>query len=112
RAVPRNFQRPIIREITFVITLDRSLQCSINLGIILSKVSIPFLRLPTAPFEDHCIRSFIKEASMAISRKDERGRALRKGEMQRKSDKRYVYSFTDPFGKRQYIYANDLATLR
>lgn len=49
---------------------------------------------------------------MAISRKDERGRALRKGEMQRKSDKRYVYSFTDPFGKRQYIYANDLATLR
>ena len=49
---------------------------------------------------------------MAVSRKDERGRALRKGEMQRKSDKRYVYSFTDPFGKRQYIYANDLATLR
>ena len=46
------------------------------------------------------------------SRKDERGRALRKGESQRASDKRYVYTFTDPQGRRKYIYARDLLTLR
>ena len=49
---------------------------------------------------------------MATTRKGLRGRTLRKGEMQRSSDKRYAYSYTDPLGRRKYIYANDLVTLR
>ncbi len=49
---------------------------------------------------------------MAKARKDSRGRALRKGEIQRASDQRYVYTYTDPLGRRKYIYARDLATLR
>ncbi|EOS39033.1 hypothetical protein C808_02350 [Lachnospiraceae bacterium M18-1] len=49
---------------------------------------------------------------MAKARKDNRGRALRKGEIQRSKDGTYVYSYTDPFGKRRYIYAQDLRTLR
>lgn len=49
---------------------------------------------------------------MAKTRKDLRGRSLRKGEMQRSSDKRYAYSYTDPLGRRKYIYANDLVALR
>jgi len=49
---------------------------------------------------------------MAISRKDDRGRALRKGEIQRSSDKRYMYSYTDPMGRRKFIYAKTLAELR
>ena len=42
---------------------------------------------------------------MAKARKDDRGRALRKGEVQRTSDKRYMYTYTDPFGRRKFIYA-------
>ena len=49
---------------------------------------------------------------MAKARKDYRGRALRKGEVQRASDKRYMYTYTDPQGRRKFIYAQDLATLR
>ena len=49
---------------------------------------------------------------MAKSRKDDRGRALRKGEVQRASDKRYMYTYTDPLGRRKFIYANDLTELR
>ncbi len=49
---------------------------------------------------------------MAKARKDSRGRALRKGEVQRKSDGRYLYTYTDPMGNRKYIYANDLVSLR
>ena len=49
---------------------------------------------------------------MAISRKDDRGRALRKGEIQRSSDKRYMYSYTDPMGRRKFTYAKTLAELR
>ena len=49
---------------------------------------------------------------MAKARKDDRGRALRKGEVQRSSDKRYMYTYTDPLGRRKFIYANDLAELR
>ena len=49
---------------------------------------------------------------MAKARKDLKGRALWKGECQRASDKRYVYSYTDAYGKRRSIYANDLAELR
>lgn len=49
---------------------------------------------------------------MAKARKDSRGRALHKGESQRASDGRYVYTYTDPMGERKFIYANDLASLR
>ena len=45
------------------------------------------------------------------ARKDGKGRALRKGECQR-SDGRYVYTYTDPFGKRRYIYSKNLLKLR
>ncbi len=49
---------------------------------------------------------------MAKARKDLRGRALKQGEIQRKDDLRYMYTYTDPLGRRKYIYANDLAELR
>lgn len=49
---------------------------------------------------------------MAKARKDLRGRALKKGEIQRKSDQRYMYTYTDPLGRRKFIYANDLTELR
>ena len=49
---------------------------------------------------------------MAQSRKDARGRVLHKGEVQRSSNGRYLYTYTDPLGKRRYIYANDLLSLR
>ena len=49
---------------------------------------------------------------MAKSRKDNKGRVLLRGESQRSQDMRYVYSFTDPMGKRKYIYATDLVELR
>lgn len=48
---------------------------------------------------------------MAKARKDQRGRALKTGEQQRK-DKIYQYSYTDPLGRRRFIYAGDLVTLR
>lgn len=48
---------------------------------------------------------------MAKARKDNKGRALRKGESQR-TDKTYVYTYTDPFKKRRFIYAKDLQMLR
>ena len=49
---------------------------------------------------------------MAQSRKDNRGRTLRKGEVQRSSDLRYLYTYTDPLGKRRFVYAKDLMSLR
>ena len=49
---------------------------------------------------------------MAKARKDNKGRALRKGECQRKSDNLYIYTYNDPFGNRKYIYAQDLVELR
>ena len=49
---------------------------------------------------------------MAKARKDNKGRALRKGESQRQSDMMYVYTYNDPFGKRRYVYSTDLARLR
>ena len=49
---------------------------------------------------------------MAKARKDDWERALRKGEVQRASDKRYMYTYTDPLGRRKFIYANDLVELR
>lgn len=49
---------------------------------------------------------------MAKARKDNKGRALWKGESQRTSDMMYVYTYSDPFGKRRYIYSTDLKRLR
>ena len=49
---------------------------------------------------------------MAKSRKDHKGRALRKGESQRQSDLMYIYTYNDPSGKRRYIYAKNLQQLR
>lgn len=49
---------------------------------------------------------------MAKARKDLRGRALKLGEIQRKDDHRYMYSYTDPLERRKFIYANDLTELR
>lgn len=50
---------------------------------------------------------------MAKARKDNRGRALRKGETQRKKDLMYIYTYTDPYThKRKYIYSKDLMELR
>ncbi len=48
---------------------------------------------------------------MAGSRKDSQGRALQKGEGQRK-DGRYLYRYTTPYGKRCVIYGKTLAELR
>ena len=41
-----------------------------------------------------------------------RVRVLRKGDSQRRSDGRYVYTYTDPLGRRKYVYAQDLVTLQ
>ena len=49
---------------------------------------------------------------MSKSRKDCKGRVLRKGESQRKSDGRYIYQYTDPNGKRCVVYSKDLLELR
>ena len=49
---------------------------------------------------------------MNRSRRDNRGRTLHTGEVQRSSDKTYMYTYTDPFGKRHYVYARDLIELR
>lgn len=49
---------------------------------------------------------------MSKSRKDSKGRVLRKGESQRQNDGRYIYQYTDPNGKRKVVYARDLLELR
>ena len=46
------------------------------------------------------------------ARKDSKGRALRKGEFQRKGDGKYVYGYVDASGVRRYIYSKDLKELR
>lgn len=38
------------------------------------------------------------------SRKDKKGRVLRKGESYSDSKGMYLYTYTDPFGNRRYIY--------
>ena len=48
---------------------------------------------------------------MAEKRKDSKGRVLRKGEHER-TDGRYHYLYLDAFGKRCYVYAKDLLSLR
>ena len=49
---------------------------------------------------------------MAASRKDNKGRVLRKGETQRSRDLMYVYTYTGADGKRHSIYNKDIAKLR
>ena len=49
---------------------------------------------------------------MAKSRKDNKGRVLRKGEIQRSYDGKYVYTYTDPEGRRRSIYSKDIMELR
>lgn len=50
---------------------------------------------------------------MPQARKDNKGRALRKGETQRKYDLMYIYTYTDPFThRRKYLYSKDLMELR
>ena len=49
---------------------------------------------------------------MAKSRKDNKGRVLRKGETQRSCDGKYVYTYVDPEGKRRSIYSKDIMQLR
>ena len=46
------------------------------------------------------------------SRKDKKGRVLRKGETFREDKQMYEYRYTDPSKKRRSIYAKDLAKLR
>ena len=46
------------------------------------------------------------------ARKDNKGRALQKGECQRTEDNRYCYTYTDPLGRRKRIYATTLVELR
>ena len=55
---------------------------------------------------------FIRKGVFMAARKDSKGRALRNGEFQRSSDGKYVYGYTDSYGKRKYIYSKDLAVLR
>ena len=45
-------------------------------------------------------------------RKDDKGRVLLKGESQRKVDGLYIYTYTDPYGTRRYVYSKDLVILR
>lgn len=49
---------------------------------------------------------------MASTRKDNKGRVLRKGESFRKKSGQYQFAYQDESGKRQYIYSKDLITLR
>ena len=49
---------------------------------------------------------------MAKSRKDKKGRVLRKGESYRSSDGKYQYAYTDEAGKRRYIYSKNLTMFR
>ena len=41
---------------------------------------------------------------MAKSRKDPRGRMLRKGESWREQDQRYTYTYTNPLGRSLWVY--------
>ena len=49
---------------------------------------------------------------MAKVRKDGKGMVLHKGETYLRNRKLYSYSYTDVLGKRKFLYASDLATLR
>ena len=62
--------------------------------------------------EYHEVLPLFEGFYMAQPRKDLRGRVLRKGESQRRSDERYVYTDTDPLGRRKYVSAQDFVTFR
>lgn len=49
---------------------------------------------------------------MGKVRKDTKGRVLHKGECYNNSRKCYVYAYTDSFGKRRFLYSQDLGELR
>ena len=49
---------------------------------------------------------------MGKVRRDTKGRVLHKGESYKACRNTYVYSYTDAFGKRRYIYDQDLGKLR
>lgn len=53
-----------------------------------------------------------KEKKDMASRKDKKGRILRPGETYQASRDLYIYSYTDPLGKRRYKYSKDLVALR
>ena len=55
---------------------------------------------------------FSKRRKRVQSRKDSKGRVLRKGEHYRKTDNRYSYIYRDPLGKQHTIYAKSLLKLR
>ncbi|MCR5777581.1 MAG: site-specific integrase [Lachnospiraceae bacterium] len=46
------------------------------------------------------------------TRRDSQGRVLQKGEYVRSSDGRIVYNYTDPLGRRRFLYDTDLIRLR
>jgi hypothetical protein len=56
-------------------------------------------------------RLFLLFLEVAMSRKDKKGYVLHKGESQR-ADGRYVYTYTDRYKNRRYVYARSLAELR
>ena len=49
---------------------------------------------------------------MKATRRDTKGRVLKKGESYRKKQNLYVYSYTDAIGRRKSVYARELAELR
>jgi integrase len=49
---------------------------------------------------------------MAKVRKDKKGRVLHKGESYNKNKQLYCYAYTDSFGVRRFVYAQDLGDLR
>lgn len=49
---------------------------------------------------------------MPKSRKDPKGRVLRKGEGYRKDKALYIYQYTDPMGDQHTLYANNIVDLR
>ena len=49
---------------------------------------------------------------MAKIRKDTKGRVLHKGESYNRTRQSYVYSYMDSFGKRRFMYSQDLGELR
>ena len=49
---------------------------------------------------------------MAKSRKDNKGESFKKGETPTQLRCKYVYTYTDPEGKRRSIYSKDIMELR
>ena len=49
---------------------------------------------------------------MAKIRRDSKGRALQKGEIYQASRSLYCFTYTDPVGKRRYVYSRNLLDLR